>query len=185
MHWLYTIFYILIAIALTPYVLGLLLPRGFVITSDVVVARPARDVFEFMKFLKNQERYSTYAQADPNMKIEYLGTDGTVGATVAWNSEDRNVGKSEQEIKAIEEGKRIEIEIRFREPFQSSDPLVTEIEALGPKETRVRNTYRGKIRYPYNLLVWWVMAKIRENMQASMDNAKTAMEDAELGNKQA
>lgn len=180
MHWLYTLFYTLLAIALTPYVLGLLLPRKFVIAREVVIARPAREVFDFMKLLKNQERYSAYAQADPAMKIEYRGTDGTVGAVAAWDSEDRNVGKSEQEIKAIEDGKRIEIEIRFREPFQSVDPLVTEVEALGPSETRVRNTYRGKIRYPYNLLVWWVMAKIRENMQASLHNAKALLEGAAL-----
>ncbi len=176
MHWLYTVFYTLLAIALTPYILGLFLPRKFAIQREVVVARPAQEVFGFMRMLKNQERYSTYAQADPAMKIAYSGTDGTVGAKVSWDSEDRNVGKSEQEIIALEDGRRIEIEIRFREPFQSVDPLVTEIEALGPNQTRIRNTYHGKIRYPYNLLVWWVMAKIRENMQASLDNAKVALE---------
>lgn len=176
MHWLYTLFYTLLAIALTPYILGLLLPRKFEISREVLVARPAREVFDFMKLLRNQERYSTYAQADPDMKIEYRGADGTVGATVVWDSADRNVGKSEQEIKAIEDGKRIEIEIRFLEPFQSVDPLVTEIEPAAPNEARIRNTYRGKIRYPYNLLVWWVMAKVRENMQASLENAKAVLE---------
>lgn len=180
MQWLYTVFYTLLAIALTPYILGLLLPRRFTITRDVLVQRPAREVFDFMKLLKNQERYSTYAQADPNMKIEYRGTDGEVGAIVAWDSKDRNVGKSEQEIKAVEDGKRIEIEIRFTEPFQSVDPLVTEIEPLGPAETRIRNTYRGKIRYPYNLLVWWVMAKVRENMQTSLEKAKAVLEEKNL-----
>lgn len=176
MHWLYYVFYTALAIALFPYVAGLVLPKRFTIIREVVVARPAREVFGFMKLLRNQERYSTYAQADPAMKIEYRGTDGTVGASVSWDSADRNVGRSEQEIKAIEDGKRIEIEIRFQWPFQSTDPLVTEIEALSPDRTRIRNIYRGKIRYPYNLLVWWVMAKIRENMQLSLDNAKAVLE---------
>ena len=126
-----------------------------------------------------RDSYSTYAQADPDMKIEYRGADGTPGAIVSWDSNDRNVGKSEQEIKAIEDGKRIEIEIRFAWPFQSADPLVTEIEEVSSQETRIRNTYRGKIRYPYNLVVWWVMAKARENMQASLNNAKAVLERGE------
>lgn len=180
MHWLYYVFYTALGVALFPYVVGLFLPKRFIIAREVTVARPAREVFDFMKLLKNQERYSTYAKADPDMKIEYRGTDGTPGAMVAWGSEDKNVGKSEQEIKSIEDGKKIEIEIRFKEPFQSTDPLVIEIEAIDSATTRIRNTYRGKIRYPYNLLVWWVMAKIRENMQASLENAKAILEDNDI-----
>lgn len=176
MQWLYTLFYTLLAIAFAPYVLGLFLPRRFSISQEVVVQRPVSDVFAFMRLLKNQERYSTYAQADPNMAIEYRGTDGDVGAVVAWNSNDRSVGRSEQEIKAIKEKERIELEIRFHEPFQSVDPLITEFEAIGPNQTRIRNTYCSKIRYPYNLLVWWVMAKARENMQTSLNNAKALLE---------
>ena len=56
---------------------------------------------------------------------------------------------------------------------------MTEIEEVSPQETRIRNTYRGKIRYPYNLVVWWVMAKARENMQASLNNAKAVLERGE------
>ncbi len=179
MQWLYTVFYTFLAIALFPYVVGLFLPRKYTISRETVVARPAREVFDFMKLLKNQERYSTYMRADPAMKTEYRGIDGTEGAILAWESKDRNVGKGEQEIKALEDGKRIEIEIRFAWPFQSADPLVTEIEEISPQETRIRNIYRGKIRYPYNLLVWWVMAKVRENMQTSLDNAKAEMERGE------
>src|ERR1700754_4194100 len=180
MQWLYTVFYTFLGIALFPYVVGLFLPRRFTITREVTVARSPRDVFEFMKLLKNQERYSTYAKADPAMKIEYRGTDGTLGAVAAWSSEDRNVGKSEQEIKNIVDGKRIEIEIRFTEPFQSVDPIVTDIESVSENETRIKSTYQGKVRYPYNLLVWWVMAKIRENMQLSLENAKAILESKEV-----
>ncbi|MGE0340486.1 MAG: SRPBCC family protein [Xanthobacteraceae bacterium] len=179
MQWLYTVFYTVLAIALFPYIVGLFLPRKYAISRETVVARPAREVFDFMKLLKNQERYSTYMRADPAMKTEYRGIDGTEGASVSWESNDRNVGKGEQEIRALEDGKRIEIEIRFAWPFQSADPLVTEIEEISPQKTRIRNIYRGKIRYPYNLLVWWVMAKVRENMQTSLDNAKAEMERGE------
>lgn len=179
MQWLYTLFYTLLAIALAPYIIGLFLPRRFAITQEVVVQRPAEEVFGFMRLLKNQERYSAYANADPEMKIEYRGTDGAVGAIVAWDSTDKNVGKSEQEIKAIEDGRKIEIEIRFQRPFQSTDPLLTEVDSLSPNETRIRNTYHGKIRYPYNLLVWWVMAKIRETMKTSLENAKAIIEGRE------
>lgn len=176
MQWLYNVFYAFLAIALFPYVVGLMLPRKFTISREVEVDKPAREVFEFMRMLKSQERYSTYVQADPSIKIGYRGTDGEVGAIATWDSDDKNVGKSEQEIKAIEDGRKIEIELRFSWPFQSVDPLTTEIEPLGPNRSRIRNTYAGKIRYPYNLLVWWVMAKVRENMQASLANAKAVLE---------
>ncbi len=49
------------------------------------------------------------------MKTEYRGTDGTVGFVSAWDSPVRDAGKGEQEITKIDDGKRIDYELRFYE----------------------------------------------------------------------
>lgn len=69
------------------------------ITGEIIINQPSRKVFDFIKQLKNQEYYNKWVMADPNMKREYKGTDGTVGFVYSWQSENKQVGKGEQEIK--------------------------------------------------------------------------------------
>ncbi len=42
---------------------------------------------------------------DPLMKKQFKGTDGTVGFLYAWDSQNNEVGKGEQEIERIKDGK--------------------------------------------------------------------------------
>ena len=61
---------------------------------------------------------------DADRKREF---NGAVGFIYAWSG-NRKAGEGEKEIKAIEEGTKIEIEIRFIKPFTATGNsyLVTE-----------------------------------------------------------
>jgi len=75
---------ILIAI---PLIAALFMEKDYVIEREVTIQKPRQMVFEYLKYLKNQNNWSTWNRMDPNMKHTYRGTDGNVGFVAAWESD--------------------------------------------------------------------------------------------------
>src|SRR5687768_1710355 len=88
-------------------VTGLFVEKDFFTEKEVTINKPREEVFSYIKFLKNQDQFSVWAKKDPDMKKCFRGTDGTVGFVSAWDG-NSDVGKGEQEIKRITEGKRVD-----------------------------------------------------------------------------
>lgn len=159
-----------------PFVVALFMPQTFVVQKEIVVDKPKDEVFEFIKNLKNQERYSKWFIVDPHIKKTYKGTDGTVGFIMAWESDNENVGTGEQEIKKIDDGKRVDVEIRMVKPFTSTDPASTEVESVNANQTRIKSTYTGKMNYPMNLLCSLGVTKLGQEMHLNLINLKNILE---------
>ncbi|MDO8898311.1 MAG: SRPBCC family protein, partial [Bacteroidales bacterium] len=109
---------ILIIVAI-PFVIALFVKNDYAIEREVVISKPKQEVFDYVKFLKNQDNFSKWASMDSNMEKSFRGIDGTVGFVSAWSSEDDDVGVGEQEITSIADGERIEYELRFIKPFEA------------------------------------------------------------------
>jgi len=164
---------ILVAI---PLIAGLFVRTDFAVEREVIINKPKNDVFNYVRYLKNHANFSKWESMDPKMKKDYRGTDGTVGFVSAWESENQDVGKGEQEIKKIIEGERIDVEIRMRSPFQSTDPAYMTTESVADNQTRVRSGYLGKMNYPTNVLCLFVADKIGKDMQTGLTNLKAVLE---------
>ncbi len=123
------------------------------VVREVTINAPKAEVFDYVKHLKNQDYYSAWATMDPNMEKTYTGTDGSVGFVSAWDSDDKDVGKGEQEIIAIDPGNRIDYELRFLEPFEQTDYAYMTTEAAGNNSTVVEWGFFGKMKYPMNLML--------------------------------
>jgi hypothetical protein len=117
---------------------ALFISKEYAVEREIVINKPKDEVFNYIKHLKNQDNYSFWANVDKNMKKEYKGTDATVGFISAWESKDENVGKGEQEIKAIKVGERIDYELRFIEPFEANDHAYMITETAGAEQTNVK-----------------------------------------------
>ncbi len=78
--------------------------------------------------------------------------NGTVGFISSWDSEQKNVGKGEQEIKNIKEGERIDYEIRFIKPFESTAPAYMITEGAS-NQTKVKWGFQSRMPYPMNLMM--------------------------------
>ena len=170
---------ILIGVAIlvaVPLIVGLFVKTDFAVEREVIVNKPKKDVFNYVRYLKNHNNFSKWAKMDPQMKKDYRGTDGTVGFVSAWESDNQDVGKGEQEIKKITEGERIDVEIRLQAPFQSIDPAYITTESVADNQTRVRSGYLGKMHYPTNLLCPFIADKIGKDMEAGLTNLKTVLE---------
>lgn len=156
--------------------LGLIMPKQYSIAADIEIAVPSDVVFDFVKQLRNQEQYSKWVMADPNVKMTYTGTDGTVGFKAAWVSDDKNVGVGEQEIIKIEDGKRYDVEIRFEKPFKGTSYAHTTTEALPGNKTRVTTTFNTTTPFPMNLMVPMMKKMLTKDMNQNARKLKEVLE---------
>jgi len=159
-------------------VVALFVKKEYAVEREIAINKPKQEVFDYVKFLKNQDNFSVWAQTDPNMKKDFRGTDGTVGAVSAWDSENKQVGKGEQEIKNIIEGERIDFELRFLKPFEATDNAFMSTEAVGGNQTKVKWGFNGKMPYPMNLmlLVMNMDKMLGDQLQTGLNNLKTILE---------
>lgn len=162
-----------------PLLLALFVKKEYSVEREIVINKPQDEVFEYVKYLKNQNDYSKWASIDPNMKKEFRGVDGTVGFVSAWESEDPNVGKGEQEIKDISEGERIEYELRFIEPFESTSSAYLITDSLNENQTTVKWGFNGKMDYPMNLMTLFMDMEdmIGSDLDIGLQNLKKILEN--------
>jgi hypothetical protein len=177
-----TLFIILIALlSLVALLLvaGLFIKKDYIVEREVVINKPNQVVFEYIKLLKNQNKYSVWATMDPEMKTEFRGTDGTPGFVSAWDSQDKNVGKGEQEIMKVEDGNKVDYEIRFLKPFESTSNASMSTLGLDDNRTRVTWSFTGRMNYPMNLmLVFMNMEKmIGNDLDKGLHNLKVILEN--------
>ncbi len=165
---------VLAAIVVLLLVIALFVDKKYEVKREVVINKPRAEVFNYVKHIKNQDRYSVWNMADPNKKQTFTGEDGTVGFKNYWNGNDK-VGEGEQEITAIKEGERIDIAIAFKRPFKSKmDSYITTRDSEGG--TRVTWTIYGESSYPMNLMNPMMDGMLGNDIQASLDNLKNILE---------
>jgi uncharacterized protein YndB with AHSA1/START domain len=157
--------------------LALLIPKDYNISREIIINRQRMEVFNYARMLKTQEKYNVWVMRDPNAKIVYTGTDGTVGAMSSWQSDNKHVGVGEQEIKKISEGERIEVEIRFKKPFESTGFGATTLSDEGNGSTRVSSSYFGRSKYPYNLMNFMLDKMLGKDMYQNLVNLKNNLEN--------
>lgn len=157
---------------------GLFMKKEYHVSREVVINRPKQSVFEYIKLLKNQNKYSVWATMDANMKTEFTGTDGTAGFVSAWDSQDKNVGKGEQEILKVVEGEKVDYEIRFIKPFESTSDATMTTVSVNENQTKVTWSFTGKMKYPMNLMLLFMnMEKmIGNDLQKGLENLKRNLE---------
>lgn len=148
------------------------------ITGEIIINQPSRKVFDFIKQLKNQEYYNKWVMADPNMKREYKGTDGTVGFVYSWQSENKQVGKGEQEIKKIIDDEQVDSEIRFMEPYKSVARVSMITKEVSDNRTRVKTIFRGTRNFKMRLiyLVFNIKKILGRDFERNLITLKTILE---------
>lgn len=132
---------------------GLFVDGHYAVEREVTINKPKQEVFDYVKYLKNQDNYSVWAKIDPGMKKEYRGEDGTAGFVSAWDSENPDAGKGEQKIVKITDGERIDYEIHFIKPFESTANAYLITSAQSDSVTNVKWGFYGKMNYPMNLML--------------------------------
>ncbi len=160
---------------------ALFVKKEYVCEREIVINKPLPEVFDYIRQLKNQDNYSVWATMDTAMKREYKGVDGTVGFIAAWESDNKDVGKGEQEITGITEGQRIDYQLRFKEPFESEGHTYLTTSAEGENATKVLWGFDGKMNYPSNIMLLFMdMEKmLAPDFETGLQNLKAVLEQEE------
>lgn len=152
--------------------------KDYSVTRSVEIDKNKTEVFNYVKYLKNQDNFSKWANMDPDMKKSFTGVDGTVGFVSRWESEHKDVGMGEQEIMKIEEGKRIDYELRFIKPWESTSPAYFLMETTSADKTKVTWAFEGHMDYPMNLMLLFLDMEemLGNDLQTGLDNLKGILE---------
>lgn len=171
-----TILLVFAGILVLVLLIALFTKKEFSLEKQVTINKPKQEVFNYFKMIKNQEDYSVWVMKDPNIKIVYTGTDGTPGFTSSWQSEDKNVGVGEQEIKKLKEGESMEVEIRFKKPFEGTNWSRTDLHIEANGQTIVTNVFYGRSKFPMNIMNLFMDKMVGSDMQQNLENMKRNIE---------
>ena len=96
----------------------------------------------------------------------------------SWKSENADVGEGEQEIIRIVEGERIDTQLRFKEPMESTADAHLVTEATGQDATKVKWGFTTSMPRPMNVMMLAVDmdALIGKDFQEGLDNLKQILE---------
>ncbi|MEN2403052.1 SRPBCC family protein [Flavobacterium sp. MC2016-06] len=155
------------------------MPKEYAVEREITINKPADTVFNYVKYLKNQNKFSVWANIDPKMISTFKGTDGTVGAISAWESKVKEVGVGEQEITKITEGKRLDFALRFKEPMNDTAIGFMSTETATGNQTKVKWGISGVIPYPMNIMLPMMKMDqmIGNDLQKGLENLKAKMEE--------
>ena len=172
------IFLAIIGLIALLLIVAIFVKKEYSVVRNITINKPRQEVFEYVKNIKNQNYYSKWNLTDPNAVKTYSGTDGTVGFIAAWDSKMKDVGQGEQEIKKIQDGERLDMELRFKRPFKATDYAYMTTESVGENQTKVSWGFNGKMDYPLNLmLLAYNMDKmLGGDMNVGLTNLKTILE---------
>jgi hypothetical protein len=165
----------IVAISALLLIIALFLPKDYTVSQSIIINRSQVDVFNYVKMIDNQKYYSIWVMEDPNSLITTKGTDGNVGYVSAWDSQNKNVGKGEQEITKIS-NERIDVDLRFERPFKSEAKAATTCKAIDANSTEVINEFFGHSAYPMNLMTFFMKGMLGDAMKQNLTNLKGILE---------
>ncbi|WP_074612459.1 SRPBCC family protein [Pedobacter steynii] len=167
---------VIIAIVSVCLVIAMFSKSKYTLTREITINRSVDDVFDYVRYLKNQPEYNKWLLLDPNTKIGYKGeSDGLPGAILTFESKNSKTGKGEFEIKKVTTGERLDFEIRFL-AFTANGYIAAK--ALSPNSTKLTWIYNSGMNWPVNfVLLFMDMDKIIGNdIAESLRNMKHRLE---------
>ncbi len=144
--------YILLGLIVLILILAAIAPKGYDVSRSIVINQPVADMFAYLRSLKKQDEWSPWGKRDPNMKKEFEGTDGEVGAVSKWEG-NKEVGQGEQEITRIVENELIESQLRFLKPWKSESDAYIKVAEAGAGQTQVTWGFSGKNKFPMSIMM--------------------------------
>lgn len=158
-------------------IVALFMKKEHYVKREIIINAPRQKVFDFLRLLKNQEKFNKWAAADKiNRKEEFKGTDGTVGFIYAWSG-GRSAGQGEKEIMNMIEGERIETEIRFVKPMKVAASVIMETASLPGDQTKVCFSNAGSLKYPFNIMIPMAEKNFAKDIDTSLSTLKSILEN--------
>lgn len=147
-----TVLYILLALVILIVVLAVIAPKNYDVNRSIAISQPISKVFDYLKYLKNQDEWSPWGKRDPNMKKEFEGTDGQVGAISKWEG-NKEVGMGMQELTRIVDNEVIESKLTFLKPWKSESDAYLKVSESEGGQTNVTWGFSGHNKFPMSIMM--------------------------------
>ncbi len=168
---------VITAIVVSIIIAIMLIKKELNIERSIIINKPVKEVFEYLRFMRNLDNFSVWNMADPNMQKEFRGTDGEPGFVYRWDSSTmKNVGAGEEEIIEIDKDKKIEFEIRFKRPMQNIAKATFILESVAADKTNVEWDFNSRSKFPMNLLKSVLAKMLEKDLEKSLQNLKKILE---------
>lgn len=173
-----TVVYIVAAVFVILIILAAVAPKTYNVSRSIVIDKPLGEVFQYLKYVKNQTFWGPWGQRDPDMKQIFTGIDGTVGFISAWESDHKQVGSGEQEITRIVENEEVVCELRFLKPWKSESQGYLKVFEESDNRTKVVWGFHGKNNVPVSIMMlFFNMDKaIGKDFEEGLANLKKILE---------
>lgn len=168
---------VLVAIISVALVVAMFTKKKYNIYREITINKPASEVFNYLKYLKNHDHFNKWAMIDPNKKKSFIGVDGTVGFIYQYDG-NKEAGAGELEITALQENELINIETRFQRPFKNVGQTPYTLQSISANATNVKWGMSSELAYPLNMLLWFldVDKTFGKDIQTSLVNLKSNLE---------
>lgn len=168
---------VIVSIVALLLIVAAFVPKSYTVSVSRTINKPRQEVYDFVRILDNQKKYSVWVMEDPNLNPEIIGTDGTVGAIQRWNSKNDNVGEGEQEITALSP-ERMDVDLRFKRPFEGKAKAANIFKEASPTQTLVTvEFYSDEAKWPFNLPSYFLGRKFITDAQTqNLENISKILE---------
>lgn len=170
---------VIVGLVVLLLIIALFSKKAYTITRSINIDQAQPDVYEYVQLLRNQDFYSKWVMMDPGMKKEFRGKDGSPGFVYAWDSNNKQAGKGEQEIVRLIPNERIDVQIRFERPFEGVSDTVMMTEPVGARSTKVTWTFDSAMKYPMNAVMLFMDFDkvLGKDMESSLSRLKLILEE--------
>ncbi|MEO0422889.1 MAG: SRPBCC family protein [Pseudomonadota bacterium] len=171
-----TTFVMLLAVGI--YAVGaLVLPDEKRVSRSIDVAASEAAVFNVVNDMRAFNRWSPWAELDPNTRYEYQGPRQGVGAAMSWTSQSPQVGSGSQLIVASEPNDLV----RLRLQFGADQTAMAELELASSPNGGTRVTWHLDMDFDGDILQRYVGAFVLEgaigrDYERGLTNLKNLLE---------
>lgn len=170
---------VLIGFIVILLIMALFVKKRYTILRETTINSPLGEVYDYLRFHKNQKQYNHWLQLDPHVRTEIKGApDGQPGSILFFESKSKKAGTGEWENTALVENERIDIELRFLHPYQFTADAKLHLKPIDEETTLLIWEYHSGMNWPINItLLFMDMDKIiGGDIETTLGNIKHQLE---------
>lgn len=108
---------IIVVLAIIIFAGGMFLPKNYSVNRTTVINAPDSVIYKNIANFNEFYKWNPWAKMEPTAKTTFTGTVGQPGHTYSWVGKE--TGSGEMKILKVEPFKKIDIDLFFKEPFES------------------------------------------------------------------
>lgn len=120
-------------------------PNDFKYEKSENINAPPEKIFPYLSQLKLGSQWNPFDQKDPNLKRNFIGTDGQVGSTMEFDG-NNDAGAGKLEITKIVPNESVEIKLTMTKPMAGESYIQYKVSA-GANGSQVTWAMSGKSHF--------------------------------------